>query len=249
MNQIYFLSQLLPCWSPSLRLPWWPNWVTAVGNCLPSFTDPVNNVCTWISFRAWDIGPLPCFSFVFWRCFWSSSDEAFAWRSPIFCICICLFLYVSCLLPKMHSLLYKTPQMCHPHCATRCSSRRCCRSRHLLSPLLHPLSYEWVFLGQPSPSLSPSSPPLLFMSVGLFLILNCPFLSAYCPWTQMPTGCYQFFQDSQVEFLKWNDIICLETCWDRKLVQNWSQAQHLCKQRGGRLAELAGEENNRIGRF
>jgi len=40
----------------------------------------------------------------------------------------------------------------------------------------------------------------------------------YCPWTQMPTGCYQFFQDSR----------------------NWSDAQSLCRRRGGRLAELEG---------
>lgn len=51
-----------------------------------------------------------------------------------------------------------------------------------------------------------------------FLLYYILFLMTYCPWTQMPTGCYQFFQDSQ----------------------NWTQAQHLCKLRGGRLAELAG---------
>merc|ERR1711890_205387 len=45
------------------------------------------------------------------------------------------------------------------------------------------------------------------------------FLMTYCPWTQMPTGCYQFFQDSQ----------------------NWNQAQHLCKQMGVvNLYDLAG---------
>ena len=50
-------------------------------------------------------------------------------------------------------------------------------------------------------------------------LLNvCP---AYCPWTQMGTGCYQFFQDSR----------------------NWSAAQALCRRRGGRLAELDGEQN------
>jgi len=41
---------------------------------------------------------------------------------------------------------------------------------------------------------------------------------AYCPWNKMPTGCYQFFQDSK----------------------NWSEAQSLCRRRGGRLAELEG---------
>jgi len=40
----------------------------------------------------------------------------------------------------------------------------------------------------------------------------------YCPWTRMPTGCYQYFQDSQ----------------------NWTGAQNLCRRRGGRLAELEG---------
>lgn len=51
-----------------------------------------------------------------------------------------------------------------------------------------------------------------------FLLYYILFLMSYCPWTQMPTGCYQFFQDNQ----------------------NWSQAQNLCRLRGGRLAELAG---------
>ena len=34
----------------------------------------------------------------------------------------------------------------------------------------------------------------------LFTTINLLFTQAYCPWTQMPTGCYQFFQDSQVKF-------------------------------------------------
>ena len=38
----------------------------------------------------------------------------------------------------------------------------------------------------------------------------------------MPTGCYQFFQDSK----------------------NWSEAQRLCQRRGGRLAELEGKVRN-----
>ena len=43
--------------------------------------------------------------------------------------------------------------------------------------------------------------------------------AGYCPWTRLPTGCYQYFQDQQ----------------------NWTAAQHLCRTRGGRLAELEGE--------
>ena len=47
------------------------------------------------------------------------------------------------------------------------------------------------------------------------------YLLGYCPWTRMPTGCYQYFQDSQ----------------------NWTGAQQLCRRRGGRLAELEGLKN------
>jgi len=53
----------------------------------------------------------------------------------------------------------------------------------------------------------------IFFAVYYFL-----FMISYCPWTQMATGCYQFFQDSK----------------------NWTQAQQLCRARGGRLAELEG---------
>ena len=49
---------------------------------------------------------------------------------------------------------------------------------------------------------------------------NHQMTSGYCPWTRLPTGCYQYFQDSQ----------------------NWTAAQALCRRRGGRLAELEGEE-------
>ena len=70
--------------------------------------------------------------------------------------------------------------------------------------------------------------PTLFLSVILsglagagifFLVYYFVVEFSYCPWTQMPTGCYQFFQDSK----------------------NWSEAQSLCRRRGGRLAELEGE--------
>ena len=48
--------------------------------------------------------------------------------------------------------------------------------------------------------------------------------SGYCPWTRLPTGCYQYFQDSQ----------------------NWTAAQTLCRRRGGRLAELEGEQRENL---
>lgn len=51
-----------------------------------------------------------------------------------------------------------------------------------------------------------------------FLVYYILIMMTYCPWTQLSTGCYQFFQDNQ----------------------NWTHAQHLCRGRGGRLAELAG---------
>jgi len=51
-----------------------------------------------------------------------------------------------------------------------------------------------------------------------FLVYHFVVEFSYCPWTQMTTGCYQFFQDSK----------------------NWSEAQSLCRRRGGRLAELEG---------
>lgn len=53
----------------------------------------------------------------------------------------------------------------------------------------------------------------IFFVVYYFLILM-----NYCPWTRLETGCYQFFQDKK----------------------SWEEAQSLCKERGGRLAELAG---------
>lgn len=51
-----------------------------------------------------------------------------------------------------------------------------------------------------------------------FLVYYILVLMSYCPWSQLTTGCYQFFQDKQ----------------------NWTQAQRLCRIRGGRLAELEG---------
>jgi len=51
-----------------------------------------------------------------------------------------------------------------------------------------------------------------------FLVYYILIMMTYCPWTQLSTGCYQFFQDNQ----------------------NWTHAQHLCRGRGGRLAELEG---------
>ena len=51
--------------------------------------------------------------------------------------------------------------------------------------------------------------------------------SGYCPWTRLPTGCYQYFQDSQ----------------------NWTAAQALCRRRGGRLAELEGEDIENLEKF
>lgn len=51
-----------------------------------------------------------------------------------------------------------------------------------------------------------------------FLVYYILVIMTYCPWTQLSTGCYQFFQDNQ----------------------NWTMAQQLCRGRGGRLAELEG---------
>jgi len=62
---------------------------------------------------------------------------------------------------------------------------------------------------------------LIALGVGaalFFLIYYLLVLMNYCPWTRLDTGCYQFFQDDR----------------------NWHGAQEVCKERGGRLAELAG---------
>lgn len=69
--------------------------------------------------------------------------------------------------------------------------------------------------------------PTVFLSViisalagaGIFYLIYFFLVEfSYCPWTRLPTGCYQYFQDSQ----------------------NWTAAQTLCRRRGGRLAELEG---------
>lgn len=62
---------------------------------------------------------------------------------------------------------------------------------------------------------------LLSLAVGaavFFLIYYILFIIDYCPWNQLDTGCYQFFQDNK----------------------NWSDAQTACMERGGHLAELTG---------
>jgi len=63
----------------------------------------------------------------------------------------------------------------------------------------------------------------VLLSLGLgaaifFLIYYLLVLMNYCPWTRLNTGCYQYFQDDR----------------------DWYGAQNICKERGGRLAELSG---------
>jgi len=63
----------------------------------------------------------------------------------------------------------------------------------------------------------------ILISLGLgaaifYVVYYLLIVKDYCPWTQMGTGCYQFFQEEK----------------------DWYKAQEACQARGGHLAQLEG---------